>query len=963
MKKLILISTFLLFLTTLCVGQNPFITQYTIEDGLPTNKIYCVLHDSKGFLWFGCDVGVIRYDGTNFNLLTTQHGLDYNGVIRIKEDSKGRIWIMNFDGSLNYYENNQIFNKDNAPFLAELRNNFYFHNFVEKNDSTLYFYNAASEIYVIKNSEYIDYAQYDQYPSNIFFASGNKKNNLLLWYHSGIAEFNKLETEYKNYIQKQPILGAYQQVNNDILAFDEDGWIHLYRNHEKIDSNIFHSQSQNINDIKLDNEGRYWVSTFDKGLYCYDNDSVILHLNIAQLQNLVFDSENHLWAVSNSHGIIKINKDILRYKTIDIEEFAYSGIRKISSANQGGLWLSNGKSLYYYNNDHILQQKLSIDNNSIENIQHLKDGNLIVSGESSRLYLIKNVRVDGQTIKHGKKIRLLANAGKVVTNKSEDKLYSFIHDRLVISDIATLRNSFLPFNKGRIKNIFFNKRDELVVNATRNYTYFRLDSMEHDSLFSAFDGKTIKSHLTLNSNYEIISTGEKELYLISPNKVWYLINDFQSQIDFNIIDMDYDGETLFFSTVKSIYFLSNPLSILSNNSIELKKLNIEFNNIYDIFYKDENLYVGSDDGLTFISVSEKVSGYQKPPKPYISRVLLDEEEISIPSNAIQLKNKKQLNIEFSSFNFSSIPSTYSYKLEGINENWISGNDRQVVYHNLDPGRYIFKLKARKNMEEYSDTVSLPIIVLPTFFQRPLTRIAIVFLVVLLGFLIIRSYYRRQIRSREKDYMLVTLENRALQSMMNPHFIFNSLGSIQKFLLENKPEEAGSYLSQFARLIRQTMNSIKSNHVLLDDEIERLRNYIELEQVRMNKRFDYSIIMDEKLEEEEYNIPSMIVQPFVENAIWHGISPLQETGILNVRFKYMDDKKIQITIEDNGIGFVKSSAFSKSKNNLNMASNLTQKRIRLIGEKYKVEAGFNKEELDPGKENPGARITLIVPVIA
>ena len=109
-----------------------------------------------------------------------------------------------------------------------------------------------------------------------------------------------------------------------------------------------------------------------------------------------------------------------------------------------------------------------------------------------------------------------------------------------------------------------------------------------------------------------------------------------------------------------------------------------------------------------------------------------------------------------------------------------------------------------------------------------------------------------------------------------------------------------------------MNSIKSNAVFLDDEIERLRNYIELEQSRMENHFDFSIILDKQLQQDDYYIPSMIVQPFVENAIWHGISQLSGQGKITIRFIYVNEKSIRIVIEDNGIGFEKSKAFSKQK---------------------------------------------------
>jgi LytS/YehU family sensor histidine kinase len=209
--------------------------------------------------------------------------------------------------------------------------------------------------------------------------------------------------------------------------------------------------------------------------------------------------------------------------------------------------------------------------------------------------------------------------------------------------------------------------------------------------------------------------------------------------------------------------------------------------------------------------------------------------------------------------------------------------------------------------------------------------------------------------------LITLEQKALQSMMNPHFIFNSLGSIQNYLLQKKSGEAGLYLSQFARLIRQNLNAINAASINLEEEIDRLKNYLDLEKLRMENKFDYNIEVDENVEADEVQIPSMIIQPFVENAIWHGIAPLEKKGMIIIKFRLLSERSLRIIIEDNGIGMKQSATYSiKTEKHLNLGMEMTRKRLELLGKKLNVPAGIEFRETFPGSPNPGTEVVLVVP---
>jgi len=220
----------------------------------------------------------------------------------------------------------------------------------------------------------------------------------------------------------------------------------------------------------------------------------------------------------------------------------------------------------------------------------------------------------------------------------------------------------------------------------------------------------------------------------------------------------------------------------------------------------------------------------------------------------------------------------------------------------------------------------------------------------------------QIKSRELDNQLITLEQKALQSMMNPHFIFNSLGSIQNYLLQKKSSEAGLYLSQFARLIRQNLNAINAASINLEEEIDRLKNYLDLEKLRMEDKFEYNIEVAKNVEADEVQIPSMIIQPFVENAIWHGIAFLEEKGQIMIKFLMQDDKSLVIIVEDNGIGMKRSETYSaKREKHLSLGMEMTRKRLEILGKKFSVKTCLKFSEMFPGSPNPGTRVEMVVPV--
>lgn len=239
------------------------------------------------------------------------------------------------------------------------------------------------------------------------------------------------------------------------------------------------------------------------------------------------------------------------------------------------------------------------------------------------------------------------------------------------------------------------------------------------------------------------------------------------------------------------------------------------------------------------------------------------------------------------------------------------------------------------------------------------RLGIVLLAVLFV-IIILILYILYIRRKQARFKQNNLQQQVLRAQMNPHFIFNVLGSIQNFMMQNDMRKASVYLSQFASLTRATLNNSAAETISLADEINMLKNYIELEKMRKGDQFDYEIVFDEDLETDFIQIPPMLIQPFVENSIKHGFTNLDRAGFLRLQISDKTDW-VEFIIEDNGNGIQQKNDMVKKHQSMAMA--IFEKRRKLIQQKHKKD--FNFEMVNLSDTNPdlsGVKIIINIPIL-
>ena len=339
--------------------------------------------------------------------------------------------------------------------------------------------------------------------------------------------------------------------------------------------------------------------------------------------------------------------------------------------------------------------------------------------------------------------------------------------------------------------------------------------------------------------------------------------------------------------------------------------------------------------------SRPAMDYLRPPVLNITALaILNDTILNYPSKKIRLNYKQgDANIFYSAINYSDPENMqFAYRIKSKKDSsWIEAGDQQnISLTNISPGNYRIELKVSAFDNKWAEQIKeLEIEMQPPFWQTPLFFISIALALAIIAYSLYR-YRIRQIKQKANvDKLLAQTEMKALHSQMNPHFIFNCLNSIREMILNNENEQASVYLSKFARLIRITLNHSAKTFVSLEDTIDYLQRYLEMEQIRKSN-FTYVIDVDDDLHRNEILLPPMLIQPFIENAIWHGSSPSKEMK-LNIRFTRKKNELICI-VEDDGIGIETSLNNKEAQLNYQPVgiSNIKQ-RIQVLNEKYDLQS--------------------------
>ena len=333
---------------------------------------------------------------------------------------------------------------------------------------------------------------------------------------------------------------------------------------------------------------------------------------------------------------------------------------------------------------------------------------------------------------------------------------------------------------------------------------------------------------------------------------------------------------------------------------------------------------------------------------------------------------------FFSFEFSALDYTnpaknrYRYKLENFDKDWIitTAANRLAEYKKVEPGLYIFKVNGTNNDGVWNDTgVTLNIYIKPAWFQTWLFRIFLALVLIgLIWYLVFSRVRKIKLKNKVERKVLeiekqkFDLEQKALRLQMNPHFIFNSLNSIQSYILSHDTKTAITYLGKFSRLMRLILSHSANKFITLKEELDAVKHYLDLEKLRFEDKFEYNLTIDPGTDEDFIEIPPMILQPYVENAVIHGLLHKKEKGYIKIDIK-SNEENIHCIVEDDGIGRLEAERLVKEKGMKKKSRGMliTKARLEILNRQSSLDFTVNVVDLKDNNGNPaGTRVELTLP---
>ncbi len=404
-----------------------------------------------------------------------------------------------------------------------------------------------------------------------------------------------------------------------------------------------------------------------------------------------------------------------------------------------------------------------------------------------------------------------------------------------------------------------------------------------------------------------------------------------------------------------------PISFFNSND------GLASDNVNVLYAAGSRIYVGTTAGLTYFEESKAINGDEC--RLVISSITNSGRNRIGDSAAIVLPSKQNnIRFEFVAISYRSVGKiTYRYRLNGLDSEWRETGDNYLAYPSLPSGQYEFQVQALNRFGIKSEMRSIQFEVATPFWK------GVWFQVVMLALFFsatwafvtwrIKGVRKQQEQKARQSHRMAELEHIALQSQMNPHFIFNCLNSIQQFVFDKDMMATNEYLTGFARLIRATLNHSSRTFISVAEEVEYLTDYLSMEKMRFKDKMRYSIEVAKGLNGQTSLLPPMLLQPYVENSIRHGLRhKTGGAGFVQIRF-WLEGERLLVTISDNGIGRKKAIAY-KTGEHIEYQSkgmSLTSARIDMIKVLYKSDIRVEVQDLtDRDGQAAGTRIEISFP---
>lgn len=998
--------SFLLLVLSLAGNAQQYqFSNYSVGDGLAQSQVFAMVEDARGYLWMGTrGGGLSRFDGRNFTTFTTQHGLAHNYILALFEASDGRLWVGTNNGLSIYnglhFENHLV---DNAQPLSV-------GGFAQDAEGNIWI-GTGRGVVRYDGSAFENRTETANYPKgHIGAVFSDRDQNVYLGHNRGfskVTEAGLQTTTRKQGLNNHLLAAATQDSTGNIwlgtygngLNIISDSGIQSWRNSAGLGDGLILS-------MLTDARGNVWMATQDMGVLLWDaRDSTITNLTESDglcnnhVRCMLEDSWGNLWFGSSGGGVSRYSgqRFVHHDRSTGLPgDYVYS----VFEDHAGQLWTGNsgmGVSLLDSSGWVRYGQDSGFKDVKVKVIFEDRNCNLWLGtegqgvarwGDSTFTFFngtnglsnnwIRDIVEDG----YGNLFVATSGGGITVLEPNDSAFSGYIPTHL---------GSQFGLPQTRVNCLYLDKQERIWFGTPAKglgyLTYNRQLKLWDET--NGLPDNRIRSMVADKAGNLWIGTGgggvlKMPLYA---DTIGFESVDVEAGLtsgNVYLLELD-DEHNLWAGTESGVDRLALDSA---GNVLEIKHFGaaegfVGIETAQNAVCKDRqgNVWFGTIAGLTMLRPGKGEKNLRAPTTS-LTNIRLFYEPMQQTSYGAwmqdwgQLKPGLQLPYDRNhlSFDFLGIDLKnpqkvrYQWRLVGSEEDWSPVTEKSdATYSNLAPGSYTFEVRAMNEDGVWTaEPQTASFTILPPFWQTwwfIALCIAAGLAIIALIFRVRLAQLRRERKALTLEKDLLALEQKALRLQMNPHFIFNALNSIQALITLKDEKTARYFLAKFSKLMRNILENSRESVISIESEVATLDSYLSLERFSRNEAFDFSIEVDEVLDAEGINIPPMMIQPFVENAIIHGVAHLSERkGQITVRFYQSGSTGLMCEVSDNGIGRTKAKSISSqvAHGHKSTALVVTQERLDLLN--AGSTNGPSLEITDVEADGSGTRVVLQLPLL-
>lgn len=927
---------FFLLISFLSKGQVVNHITYTEKDGLPSSTVYDVTQDKDGFMWFATQNGLSRFDGKRFTNYTIKDGLPDNTVIRVIADSTNRVFFSTLNSIPLFIKNNKIQEVKLPSEPGQSFRNIFVYN---KHQGGIYFMTQTKDYFINNQGEAVS----------------------LLERYKFLPETHRISVINDSLISFHFRDSVYAIKNNRLSFIGKHGGKKILLNN--IAGNPVYTDVTLTADFSVGQfiENNIFYATDKDNIYYFNSltGKSLFKLTVKKCSRSFIDLEGNIWVTTQGNGIVMFPS--LNYKHVTL--LNQEEVFKLTKQNND-IWVGADYSKIFT----IQRPDVAIADYS----HHLERSGNLTAKTFGRNRVTSFLKSGNETI-------IGTDAFLLYTNKGKTKFRNIYP----VKDIEYSKRGLLV-STGRclllldkmtleITDTLFKHRTSCSIELNNAYYTGTEDGLckisyekEIIQLYKKYPAlsRRITTIITGNDNDLWVGTSGSGIINIKNDRIIRIIDETTGLISNISTSLFLDNDTLWAGTDKGVSRISK-LSGKTTITNFKTSISTSSTHINSILVDDQNIYAATPFGVMFFNKSIKedssicllhIEGVSANDRRYEKR-----DSYTFPYNELNIQ------IDFTAISFKSAGDiTYYYKLDGLNDNWESTTENFINYATLPPGKYTFHIKAVNKFGQESLSKSIDIQITPPWWQTIYfkTGLALLLTTAIIYLYFNRlNHYKKKIRQKQQVAAKYTeLEQKILLAQLNPHFIFNCLNSIQSFVLTNDVEGANTYITVFGSLVRQTLENSTKNFITIEEEVKYLSTYLKMEQLRHSNKFSYEIIVENQVKKSNLYLPTMLLQPFVENAIKHGIQHRKDNkGHISITISSALNDELHISIRDNGIGRKKSSELtSKLPGQTSKGIDTTLKRIETIKILYKKIITIGIDDTSGESVFSGTCVKLTIP---